>query len=90
MKRRKNMHPCDELKNIVLHHYGQFDSGEQSVSIENIYSLQQGVVIIGNDPNEWFDDRDAIVAFMQAAAPARWTSLFRLSEHIPKEQSVGP
>jgi len=29
------MHPCDELKNIVLHHYGQFDSGEQSASIEN-------------------------------------------------------
>ena len=65
------MQPCDELKNIVLHHYGQFDSGEQSASIESIYSLQEGVVIIGNDPNEWLDDREAVVAFMQAGSSSR-------------------
>jgi hypothetical protein len=62
------MQPCDELKNIVLHHYGKFDSCEQGESIQEIYSLQEGVTIIGNDPNEWFDDYDSILAFMQAGS----------------------
>ena len=65
------MQPCDELKNIVLHHYGNFDSGEQADTIKDIYSLQDGVVIIGNDPNEWFDDRDSILAFMQAGGSGK-------------------
>jgi hypothetical protein len=62
------MQPCDELRNIVLHHYGKFDFGEQADSIKEIYSLQDGVTIIGNDPNEWFDDRDSIVAFMNVGS----------------------
>jgi len=49
------MQPCDELKNIVLQHYGKFHSGEQAQSIQDTYSRQEGVVIISNDPNEWFD-----------------------------------
>jgi hypothetical protein len=65
------MQPCDELKNIVLHHYGKFDSGTQADSIKEIYSLQEGVTIIGNDPNEWFDDRDSIVAFMNAGSSSK-------------------
>jgi len=65
------MQPCDELKNIVLSHYGKFDSGGQADSIDDIYSLQEGVVIIGNDPNEWFDDRDSILAFMQAGGSSK-------------------
>jgi hypothetical protein len=65
------MQPCNELKNIVLHHYGKFDSGGQIESIQATYSLQEGVVIIGNDPNEWFDDRDSILAFMQAGGSSK-------------------
>ncbi len=65
------MQPCDELRNIVLHHYGKFDFGEQAGSIKEIYSLQEGVTIIGNDPNEWFDDRDSIVAFMNAGSSSK-------------------
>jgi hypothetical protein len=65
------MQPCDELKNIVLHHYGKFDSGGQAESVKEMYSLQEGVVVIGNDPNEWFDDRDAILTFMQAGAASK-------------------
>ena len=65
------MQPCDELKNIVLHHYGKFDSGTQAESVKEIYSLQEGVTIIGNDPNEWFDDRDSIVAFMNAGSSSK-------------------
>ena len=41
------MQPCDELKNIVLQHYGKFHSGEQAQSIQDTYSRQEGVVIIG-------------------------------------------
>ena len=52
------MQPCDELKNIVLQRYGNFRSNEQADSIKDTYSLQDGVVIIGNDPNEWFDDHE--------------------------------
>ncbi len=59
------MQPCDELKNLVLRHYGKFDTGEQSDTIQEIYSLQEGVVIIGNGPEEWFDDRDSILTFMR-------------------------
>jgi hypothetical protein len=65
------MQPCDELKNIVLRHYGKFDSGGQSDSIQDIYSLQEGVVIIGNDPKEWFEDRESILSFMKAGGSSK-------------------
>lgn len=67
-KVKATIQACDELKNIVLHHYGKFDFGEQADSIKEIYSLQEGVTIIGNDPNEWFDDCDSIVAFLNAGS----------------------
>jgi len=65
------MQPCDELKTIVLHHYGKFDSGEQAETIKEIYSLMEGVTIIGNDPNEWFDDRKSIEAFLKAGGSSK-------------------
>ncbi len=65
------MQTCDELKNIVLQHYGKFHSGEQAHSIEDTYSRQEGVVIIGNDPNEWFEDRSSIDAFIKAGGSSR-------------------
>ncbi len=65
------MQPCDELKNIVLHHYGKFDSGGQFETIKETYSLQDDVVIIGSDPNEWFDDRDSILVFMNAGGSVK-------------------
>ncbi|MCU0488522.1 MAG: nuclear transport factor 2 family protein [Anaerolineales bacterium] len=60
------MQACDELKNMVLHHYGKFEAGEQAETVQEMYSLQDGMVIIGNDPNEWFDNPESILAFMQA------------------------
>lgn len=65
------MQSCDELKTIVLRHYGKFDSGGQADSIKDTYSLEEGVVIIGNDPNEWFDERDSILAFMRACGSSK-------------------
>jgi hypothetical protein len=65
------MQVCEELKNMVLHHYGKFDGGEQAETIQEIYSLEEGVVIIGNDPKEWFDDRESILAFMKAGGSSK-------------------
>ena len=65
------MQPCDEFKNIVLRHYGKFDTGDQAETIQEIYSPQEGVVIIGNDPKEWFDDRESILAFMKAGGSSK-------------------
>jgi len=65
------MQLCDELKTMVLHHYGKFEAGGQAETIQEMYSLQEGVVIIGNDPNEWFDDRESILAFMQAGGSSK-------------------
>lgn len=56
---------------MVLHHYGKFEAGEQAETVNEMYSLQAGVVIIGNDPNEWFDDRESILAFMQAGGSSK-------------------
>jgi len=65
------MQPCDELKNIVLRHYGNFDSGGQAKSIQATYSLQDGVVIIGNDPGEWVEDRDGLNVWIQAGGTVK-------------------
>ncbi|HSF79863.1 MAG TPA: nuclear transport factor 2 family protein [Anaerolineales bacterium] len=65
------MQPCDELKNIVLQHYNKFHTGEQAHSIEDTYSRQEGVVIISNDPNEWFDDRCSIDVFIKAGGSSQ-------------------
>ena len=83
------MQPCDELENIVLHHYGEFDSGTQVDSVKEVYSLQEGVTIIGNDPNEWFDDRDSIVAFMNAGSAIRWKSPSGIYRPIRKAAWAG-
>jgi hypothetical protein len=60
------MHPCPELRNLVLQHYGKFLTNEQAETLKDIYSLQEGVVLIGNDPEEWFEDRQSIDAFIKA------------------------
>lgn len=65
------MQPCDELKDIVLHHYGKFDSGGQANSIKDTYSLEEGVVLIGNDPNEWVDDHDSLLAWIKAGGSVK-------------------
>lgn len=65
------MKPCNELKNIVLRHYGNFDSGGQAESIQATYSLQEGVIIIGNDPGEWIEDRDGLNAWIQAGGTVK-------------------
>lgn len=42
------MQPCEELKSILLHHYGKFSTREQADSIEGTYSL-----IIHQEEGAW-------------------------------------
>jgi hypothetical protein len=63
--------PCEELKSIVLHHYQKFYSGEQAGSVMDMYSNHEGVVIIGNDPQEWFEDRQSILSFLNAGGSSK-------------------
>jgi hypothetical protein len=65
------MQPCDELKNIVLQHYGKFESSGQAETIQGTYSLQDGVVIIGNDPGEWVEDREGLNTWIQAGGAVK-------------------
>jgi hypothetical protein len=82
------MKPCDELKTIVLYHYGKFDSGAQSETIQEIYSIQEGVVIIGNDPEEWIDDHNALLAWINAGGAVK-AEITVLSLRAYYEGSVG-
>lgn len=59
------MQPCEELKNQVLRHYGKFSSGGQSETIQEMYSLQDGVVIIGAERGDWFANRDSILTVIE-------------------------
>ena len=65
------MKPCDELKNLVLQHYKKFISSEHADSVKDMYSLQEGLTIIGNDPDEWFDDRNSIESFIREGGSSK-------------------
>ena len=65
------MQPCDELKTIALQHYGKFITEDHADSVKDLYSLQEGVTIIGNDPDEWFEDRASIDAFVQEGSSTK-------------------
>jgi SnoaL-like domain len=65
------MQTNEGLKNLVLKHYGKFDSGEQSESIHTMYSLEDGVVLIGAEIDEWFADRESIQAAMKEGSTSQ-------------------
>lgn len=46
------MQACDGLKNMILHHYDKFEASEQPETMQEMSSLQDGMLIVGNDPNE--------------------------------------
>jgi ketosteroid isomerase-like protein len=62
------MRPCEELMNLVLRHYGKFASKEQAESIHDMYSLEDGVVLIGVERDEWLADRELIQAAIKAGS----------------------
>ena len=66
------MQPCDELKNLVLQHYGKFTASGLTEPIRETYSLQKGVTIIAADSKEWFDNRNAILRFIEEGSASKW------------------
>ena len=56
------MQACAELKNLVLQNYEKEASGK-ILEVLRSYSHQEGVTVIGTDPNEWFEGYDAILHF---------------------------
>jgi hypothetical protein len=65
------MQPCEELKNLVLRHYGKFSSGGQSETIHEMYSLEDGVVLIGAGSDEWFDDLEGILRVIKEGSSTK-------------------
>ena len=61
------MQPCTELKNLVLQNYEKEASGEILEVVRSSYSRQEGVTVVGTDPNEWFEGYDAILGFYAPA-----------------------
>jgi ketosteroid isomerase-like protein len=57
------MQPCDELKNIVLQNYEKLAYGKVLEVVRSTYSPQEGVIVVGTDPNEWFEGFDSILHF---------------------------
>ncbi len=64
------MHPSAELKSIILQLYGKEASGELFGYAKQLYSQQDGVLIIGSDPNEFFEDYNSITRFYEAEGVA--------------------
>jgi len=65
------MQPCDELKDLVLQHYGKFATSGLTEPIRETYSLQKGVTIIAADSKEWFDNRNAILRFIEEGSASK-------------------
>jgi hypothetical protein len=64
------MQPCDELKNLIIQLYASEASGRLFDFARQLYSSQEGVVVIGSDPNDKYDDHQAIIRFYQATSAA--------------------
>jgi hypothetical protein len=59
------MEPSTELKELVLRMYEAMGNGDTSFYDDHL-SHQEGVLIIGSDPNEWWTGYDTITQVFKA------------------------
>ena len=59
------MEPSNELKELVLRTYAAMGNGDTSFYDHHL-SHQEGVLIIGSDPNEWWTGYDTITQVFKA------------------------
>jgi hypothetical protein len=59
------MEPSTELKELVLRTYAAMGNGDTSFYDQHL-SHQEGVLIIGSDPNEWWTGYDTIIQVFNA------------------------
>ena len=65
------MQSSDELKAIVLQIYEQLHSGGILDLARRLYSRQEGVLVIGSEPDDQYADYESIVHFYETAGAAR-------------------
>jgi hypothetical protein len=58
-----------ELKELVLRLYEAVSRGD-GAAIEGLLSRERGLVFIGTDPNEWFEDSASVRTMLEAQAGA--------------------
>ncbi len=59
--------PCDELKDLILQLYRKLTSGGVREYAGQLYSRQDGALLIGSQPEDRHEDYAAILGFYQAA-----------------------
>ncbi len=62
------MEQSPEIKALILDWYRRIEAGEMAAAAEDMLSGEQGFVAIGTDPEEWIDDRHALIQAYAAAA----------------------
>ena len=63
------MQPSDELISLVLQNYKTEASSSGPLDVaRRFYSRQDGVIIVGSEPNDWFEDNDSIARFFEASS----------------------
>ena len=58
------MEESKEIKDLTLRLYDALVNVDQA-SIANAYSQQKGLLMIGSDPNEWWEDYDTIIKLLK-------------------------
>ena len=61
------MEPSTEIKDPILQLYNKVIAGEVFIA-DRFYACQEGVLVIGSDPNEWGRDHDSIIQFYKATS----------------------
>jgi ketosteroid isomerase-like protein len=64
------MQPSAELKSLVLQLYEEEASGGLFYFAKRIYSRQDGVLVIGSEPNDRYEGYEAIMRFYEMAGAA--------------------
>ena len=57
-----------ELKNLILQLYGSKESGRLLDVARRLYSRQDGVIVIGSEPNDRYEGYESIIHFYKAAS----------------------
>ncbi len=73
------MNPSDEIKNAVLRLYETVTAGDVS-GVERLFSRENGVLVIGSDPSEWWADHDTIIGAFKAQFEESGTRQIRAGE----------
>ena len=61
------MQPSDELNNLIRQLYDKEASGGLFDFARRLYSRQEGVSVIGSEPNDRYEGYEAIIRFYEAA-----------------------